>query len=493
LPADGYKGIISVIMAYTVSQNTSLYTTASILQKAVSFIYFTIVARLIGVENTGHYFFALSFAAIFTVIADFGLAAVLTRETARYPDQTEGYLTTVLWTKIAFGLGSWVLMIGAAYALGYDPILKKLILVAGLTMVFDNLHNVFFGVFRAHRNLLIESIGIIMSQTITMAVGLFALWNHWPLWSLIAAYTIASATTVIFAAIAAQRVYKLHYRLAFDTAILKSFINIAIPFGVAGILLRLYSYADSIIMSKLLDPVYLGWWSVSYKITFAFQFLPVALSASIYPVMSSWMITNREKIGELFVKAWRYLFLIVFPLTFGLGAIAEPLIVKLYGAAYLPSVTVLRILLFSLVFGFLSFVTGATLNATNNQKKQTTLLAVTLVTNVLLNLLLIPLFTIRGAAFAALIGNIILAVGGFVLVKKTVAIKTSELWDYGFNAFWPAAVMGIAALVLLKIMNLWLVIAISVLLYVVLLYVSGGLTKELVQEFKLKLLPQRSL
>jgi len=71
---------------------------------------------------------------------------------------------------------------------------------------------------------------------------------------------------------------------------------------------------------------------VSYKITFAFQFLPVALSASIYPVMSSWMITNREKIGELFVKAWRYLFLIVFPLTFGLGAIAEPLIVKLYGA-----------------------------------------------------------------------------------------------------------------------------------------------------------------
>jgi O-antigen/teichoic acid export membrane protein len=480
-------------MAYSVSQNTSLYTAASVIQKAVSFIYFTIVARLIGVESTGQYFFALSFAAIFTVIADFGLASVLTRESSRYPEQTEKYVTTVLWTKIAFGLGAYILMIASSYILGYDAILKKLIVVAGLTMVFDNLHNVFFGVFRAHRNLLYESIGIIMSQSITMVIGLFALWQRWPLWWLIAAYTIASATTTLFAAYAAHRVYGLRYYFGFDIALFKTFLGVAIPFGVAGILLRFYSYADSIIMSKLLDPVHLGWWSVPYKITFAFQFIPVALSASIYPVMSSLMLTDQQRIGELFAKAWRYLFLIVFPLAFGLGAIAEPLIVKLYGPSYLPSVGVLRILLFSLVFGYLSFVTGATLNATNQQKKQTKLLAITLLTNVLLNFILIPLFNLKGAAAAALIGNMLLAIGGFVLVNKSILINKPDLWDHGYRAFWPAAVMGIVATFLLPYMPFWIIIFVAAGVYFSLLYVSGGLTPEMVREFKSKVLPERTI
>ena len=54
-----------LIMSYTVAQNATFLTGASILQRMISFVYFIFIARAIGVENTGQYFFAIAFTSIF--------------------------------------------------------------------------------------------------------------------------------------------------------------------------------------------------------------------------------------------------------------------------------------------------------------------------------------------------------------------------------------------------------------------------------------------
>jgi len=55
-------------------KNTSYLTGAFIIQKVLAFIYFTILARVIGVDNVGKYTFALSYALIWAVFMDSGLA-----------------------------------------------------------------------------------------------------------------------------------------------------------------------------------------------------------------------------------------------------------------------------------------------------------------------------------------------------------------------------------------------------------------------------------
>src|SRR3989344_4850127 len=114
-------------MSYTVTQNTSFLTAASVLQKVISFVYFTFVARLIGVENTGVYFFAITFTTIFTVVADFGMGPVLTREAARYPDSSERYLNTVFWSKVFFGLAAYLLVVFFINIFNYPPVTKLLV------------------------------------------------------------------------------------------------------------------------------------------------------------------------------------------------------------------------------------------------------------------------------------------------------------------------------------------------------------------------------
>lgn len=483
-------------MAYTVTQNTTFLTVASIAQKIISFVYFTFVARQIGVGNTGQYFFAIAFTTIFTVIADFGLAPVLTREAAKYPDQSEVYANTVFWTKFIFGFAAYGLMVFSVYILDYSSQLKSLIYLSGVTMLFDNLQTTFYSIFRARKNLIYESIGVVASQFLTLVIGTIALLNRWPLYWLIIAYTIPSFLNLLYAGYFVNRVYKFSYRFIFNLfppqggiplrrdnlLIFKSFISLALPFAAAGIIGRLYSYSDSIIMSKMLAPEHLGWWSVPYKITFAFQFIPIALSASVYPVMSALSLGAGREIGILFEKAWRYLFTIVFPLAFGLMALARPVIIKLYGLNYFPSIMVLRILLISLIFGYLSFITGALLNATNHQKIQTTLLLVALVINVGLNLILIPLLGITGAAISAVVSNIVLCSGGFYFARRWVTIDSRSIFKFAGRAFWPALLMSLAVYFLALRINFILVIPVGVLIYVGLLFLSGGMSKELVRE-----------
>lgn len=464
--------------SYTVAQNTSFLTVASVLQKVISFFYFIFVARMIQVENTGVYFFAITFTTIFTVVADFGMGPVLTREAARYPDRAAAYFNTVFWTKIIFGAVAYSLVVLFANILKYPELTKTLIYVSGFTMFFDNMLTAFYSIFRAGKNLIYESAGIIGSQFTTLVIGTVALLNHWPLVWLIIAYTIPSFLNLVYISHFIKKVYNIRINFAWNSVIFKIFFLTALPFALAGIIGRLYSYSDSLLMSKLLTAKELGWWSVPYKITFAFQFIPVALSASVYPVFSGLFLTEKTAIGPLFEKAWRYLFAIVFPLAFGLIAIADPVVKRLFGSQYAPSVTPLRILLLSLIFGFLGLITSALLNATNKQKTQTKLIATALVVNVILNLILLPKLRIDGAAIAALASNAILCLAGLYFASRQVSINFKNIIKYINQTLWPALAMAAVVYFLSTKMHYLPTILIGGVVYFVLIFATGVITKQ---------------
>ena len=476
--------------SYTVAQNTSFLTIASVLQKVISFFYFIFVARIIQVENTGVYFFAIAFTTIFIVVADFGMGSVLTREASRFPDRSESYFNTVFWTKVIFGAGTYLLVVLFANILKYPETTKLLIYVSGITMFLDNLTGAFNSIFRAKKNLIYESLGIIVSQFTTLLIGTFALLNHWPLVWLILAYTIPSFLNLIYIRIFLKKVYNIGVHFVWQSQVFKIFLATALPFALAGIIGRLFSFSDSLLMSKLLSAKELGWWSVSYKITFAFQFIPVALSASVYPVFSSLFLTNKMAIGPLFEKSWRYLFAIIFPIAFGLIAIADPVVRNVFGQEYSPSVTPLRFLLISLIFGFLTFITGALLNAINKQKTQTGLMALVLVINVILNLILLPRLGITGAAISALASNVVLCLTSLHFASRQVFIDFTKLLKYINQTLWPALFMGAVVYYLSEKIHYLPTILIGGVIYLVLICLTGVITKEHVSIVISKLKPR---
>ena len=478
-------------MAYSVAKNTSFLTAASIGQKIISFVYFTVIARLIGVENTGQYFFALTFTSIFAVVADSGFSAVLTREIAKAPEKTQAIFSTVFGSKLVSGGVAYLLVILFVNLLGYPAGTRHLVYLAGLAMWFDNFHSLFYAVFRAKRNLKYESFGLVGTQLLTLIIGSVALYFRWPLIWLIAAYAIPSFCNAIYSGFFIARVCAVKLVMSFSKIAWKEFFIMAWPFALAGIIGRLYAYSDSIIMSKMLSGSELGWWSVPYKIVFAFQFIPLALSASVYPVFSHLFVSDKVSLARLFEKSWRYLLTIVLPLAAGIFVIAPSFIVAVYGANYAASVLPLRILVGSLIFGYLALISGTFINAIGQQKKQTSLMAMALVVNVIANLLLIPRLGIVGAAISALISNFLLWLIGLCLVRRYAEIDLTAIASYTVKAVVPAAIMAIIVYWLCGALNFIIAIPIGVVAYLIMLFITGALTKDIMAEIRFKIIDKQ--
>lgn len=471
-------------MSRTIAKNAALMTLASVGQKIISFVYFTIIARSIGVEGTGKYFFALSFTTVFVVFVDLGFTNVLVREAAKAKEKIEQYLSVIVGTKLVLAVLTYIAAIVTIRLMGYPIETRHLVYLSAITMLFDSFHLTFYGVLRAVGDLKYEAISITVSQFITLILGSIFLYLQFPLIYLIAAFTIPSALNALYAGIVVR--YKYHIRLkpGYDRETFLHIIRITIPFALAAILARFYSYFDSIILSRLAGDAAVGWYSIPYKITYAFQFIPLALVAALYPRFSEYYEHNREKLAFLFQEGVKYLLIIVCPIAVGISVLARDIVLEIYSPEYLPSILPLQILMAGLVFSFISFPIGSFLNACNHQKTQTAIVALVLGVNIILNLLLIPGYGIIGAAIAALVGNILLALLGYIIVPRIAAVSHRYLFKTVSQIVLSSVFMGFGVYYIKFFTHFTVAIIFGAVIYVVMLIVTRTITRTELVDIK---------
>lgn len=462
----------------SVARNTAYMTFASIGQKILSFLYFTFIARMVGAEGTGKYFLALAFTTIFAVITDFGLSPSLNREVARKPEEASKHLGAVLAVKTIFIVGTYIVMMIATYLLNYSDEMRLLIALSGITMIFDSIHLSFYAVLRGLHKLKYEALAIVMSQFTTLCIGTVALLLGQPLVWLIIAFIISSFLNVLYASYMLRHGAHVRIALGWHGPLIKSLLAIAFPFALAGIFARVYSYSDTVFLSKLAGDIAVGWYSIPNKITFAFQFIPLALSAALYPRMSEAFVCDRAHLAYLFERAMKYLIIVAMPLAVFLGVLSQEIILTIYTAEYAPAIVPMQILLASLIFAFIDFPVGSLLNGCNRQGRQTTAMGIAMVVNVAANIAFIPSYGVIGAALAAVCGNVTLFVIGYLFVPKIAVIHHGRLLGWALLAGLLAGVIGAMMWLAKSVVPWYLTLVIGGVLYCAGLFVTGLVKSE---------------
>jgi len=467
-----------------VAKNTAYLVAAFVGQKILSFVYFTIVARAVGVEGSGKYVVATSFTTIFSIFVDLGLANVLVRETARFPERAEKLLANVMGAKVLLAAGTIVAVNFAAMLMGYDAEVVTMIGLASIVMALDAVHLAFYSVMRGQQNLAFEAVGVVTGQAVTIAVGTAFYLLKMPLPYLIVALICGSTWNVAWSWYALSRRSRVPVRVTFDKATLSFLWIAAAPFALAGVFSRVYTYLDSIMLSKLAADAATatGIYGVAYKLGFAFQFLPMSFAAAVFPAMSDYYVRDRERLAAVYATSFRYLTMAALPLAFGIGSLAAPILKTVYGETFLPATLPLQILMSSLVFAFLYWPAGSLLNACDRQSKNTLAMGVTVAVNAAMNIVLIPMYGATGAAIAALAGNITLWALVTLFASDLVAVRTTAMMTSVVKAFFAAALMGLTLSYLATRMHVALLIPIGAIEYFVVLLAIGGVTRAEVRD-----------
>ncbi len=475
-----------MITAKKIASNATWYIIALSLQKVVSFIYFTYLARYLGPADTGKYFFAVSLTAIFSVLTDVGMSYILTREVAKYTDENQGnrLLSQIVSLKIVTTIIVVGLIAIISPLLTDDAITRQLIIVATASMILDGFTLIFYSAIRGRQNLGYESFATIIHQVIIFIVGLILIKLKMPVQLVIYSLLAASLFNFTYSWLIARNKLKFHIRFGWDKQILLSIYSIIIPFALAAIFTRVYAYIDTLLLQAIKGSEAVGYYSVAYKITFAFQFLPLAFVAALYPAFSYFWQHDRSHLYVAFSKSLQYLIIISVPISVGLITLAPTVIPAIYTESFRASVLPLQALLITLPFLFLNFPMGSLLNACSRQKWQTTILAIGMVVNIVSNLTLINILGATGAAMSSTISTMVVFIISIVVIGKVVDFDRKLVIKTAIKTLLLAAIMAIAIIILEQYVKWYLTIIPAILIYLLGIWLLGLITKDDLRSFK---------
>ena len=219
-----------------------------------------------------------------------------------------------------------------------------------------------------------------------------------------------------------------------------------------------------------------GWYSAAYTLLAALMFIASAYNLAIFPSLSRYADSSKKLLRFGWEKSVKYLFMVSMPIAVGVTILSGRFISLFYSSSFSRSSVALVVLIWSLPWIFVNSINMRVLYATDNQKKATVVAFISMILNILLNLVLIPKYSYLGASLATVIVEIINVSVNFWLVFKLLElkIKISEVLPKTISA---SLIMG-TFIYFLRSMNLAFLVLFSMVVYFVSLTILNAFDKE---------------
>lgn len=164
-----------------------------------------------------------------------------------------------------------------------------------------------------------------------------------------------------------------------------------------------FSYADTVMIGYYLDNMNVGVYRVVLQFTSIAAFTAIALQSTLWPRVSRWGKTGETgSIEKSLSRACSYSLILALPILIGGILLGDKLLYFLYGQEFVSGYTTLIILLIVQVVNVFQYFFTMYLGALNHQKEAFKVTIVSVAANIILNLMLIPVYGIAGAASATL-------------------------------------------------------------------------------------------
>jgi len=354
----------------------------------------------------------------------------------------------------------------------YDGDTKKIIIILGIYGIISSIAQLCFSIFRAFERMQYETIIVILEKFVITSLGITLLLLGFGLvpfgFIFLIAGLISIATGLYFLKSKFQIIHSF-----FDFTLAKNLLIHSIPFGASMLLVTIYDKIDTVMLSMMQTMSDVGWYSTAYRLLAITGVVPTILVTAIFPKMSQDILNNKEEVSRLFTKSFKYLFLLAVPLV-ALGVlVGDKIILFVFSDEYQNSIVVFQILVWAAGILFINILLGSLFRASDRQKLLVRVQSAGVIINIVLNFILIPIYSYKGAAIATVITESMICI---VCLTYTIynICKLTEIM-FIFKAF--TAVMLMTFIVLLvKDLNLFLIIGIAGLLYFGVLYLLKAFT-----------------
>lgn len=418
--------------------NLKWLTADRFIRALFGFIISVLVTRYLGPDYFGTLSYAVAYTGIFAAFAGLGLETIVIREIAKDVSKKKVLLGTAFFLKSTASVIALICIIGSILISEMDQTTKILIAIVACGLFFNGWDVVdywFQSQIQSRFNVIARNVSNVLSILVRLILVLY----HAPL----IAFAVATAADTLLTAAALAiaylktsdhiREWKVEYPLA------KALLKESWPLMMSAFAITVYMRVDQIILGNFGGSHSVGIYAAAVKLSEIWYFVPMAISSSIFPILVRYRKENEQLFYNKFQKYSAALATISIGIAIVTTLFSGNIIHLIYGSRYSESGPVLALYIWAGIFVFIGVAASNWAIIENRQKVLMYATFAGAVSNVLLNLLLIPYYGGAGAALATIAGYAIvgyLAFFAFRESRKMAVILTRAIclpWKYLFT------------------------------------------------------------
>jgi PST family polysaccharide transporter len=380
-----------------------------ILRMGVGLLIGVWIARYLGPEQFGLLNFTVALIGLFGALAAMGLQGIVVRDIVQNPACREDTLGSAALLQLLGGAAAYTLLLATVFYLRPQDVLSQLVAaILGavvLLKAFEVAGYWFESQVQSKYTVWVQNAAFLIFAGIKAVLILTGASLISFVWAMLAeAFVVALAMTLALNRFGPPlSSLRISYRRC--CALLKA----GWPLMLSSIAVMIYMKIDQIMIGQMLGNDAVGIYSAAARFSEIWYFIATAVAASVLPAILEAKKNNeaqyRQRLQALFDLMTWIAIIVALPVTF----FATPLVTMLFGADYSEAGGVLAIHVWATVFVFLGVAGGNWFLAENQQLISLQRTALGAAVNVLLNIVLIPMLGVVGAAWATLISYAVAA------------------------------------------------------------------------------------
>ncbi len=412
-----------------IAQNTAIQMGGKMIGTILSLIAAGFLFRYLGDEGYGRYTTIIAFLQIFGILMDFGLYIVLIKHLALIEEKNSAEVNTIFTLRVFSGI---IVLGGAplvAWIASFYSNLYTIEVIQGITLttlffLFISLNQLLSAIFQKFLRTDWIALAEFLGKITLLGTTLTVIWAGGSLLWVMSTLVISSAVNFAVNFLASRKY--MHLRLYVDWAIVKSVVQEAWPVALSIAFGLLYFKGDTVILTFFESEEVVGWYGAPYKILEVLITFPAMFAGLALPSLTAaWGKKDLVSFTRMLQKSFDALVLFAIPMIAGTVALAPEIVGVIAGDQFENSEQILRILIVATAAIFVGTLFTYLVVALNKQRVMIFGYAFAAITSLAAYLIVIPRYSIIGAAWVTVWSEIAILLIAFSIVLFTSRVKLS--------------------------------------------------------------------
>ena len=401
-----------------VVKNASWMIAEQGVQMLISFIIGMLTVRYLGPSNYGVINYCNAYTALFTAIAGLGIEAIVVKELIARPEEQGEIIGSSIFMRLLAGMFSMVsIFIILFFVDKGDTLILKVALLQSSVLVFKAFEILDFW-FQSKLQSKYASILKSISYVLVAAYKVFILVTHksveWFAFSVSLDFLIIAVLLSFSYFKHGGRSWKL------SKTISKILISQGYHYIISTLIITVYAQMDKVMIKHMIGESDTGLYSAALMICQYWSLIPLAIINSLRPVIMEYKKDGKEdEYKHEFSRLYKILTWLGLIVSLIISLLSSFIMKTVYGETYLPAAGALAIAIWYTTFSVLGVARGNWLVCEEKNQYAKWFVLFGAITNIALNLVLIPAMGINGAAVATLFTQLVVCYVGPAVFKDT--------------------------------------------------------------------------